>query len=108
MSHSLNNCQVPEYQSLICGCANALAGEFRILFLCLGTADDTFEYQTVDGIVDVRFRFNGGEQRMQQTPPVDEAPAGLGFVHSGYEVGGTVGLPEFDVVGACFPYVPEA
>ena len=39
---------------------------------------------------------------MQQTPPVDEAPAGLGFVHSGYEVGGTVGLPEFNVVAHAF------
>ena len=73
-------------------------GQLPYFFLCFGTPDNTFEYQTVDGIVDVRFRFNGGEQRMQQTPPVDEAPAGLGFVYSGYEVGGTVGLPEFDVV----------
>ena len=35
---------------------------------------------------------------MQQTSPVDEALAGLCFVHSCYEVCRTVGLPELDVV----------
>ena len=73
-------------------------GQLPYFFLCFGTPDNTFEYQTVDGIINILFCFDGGEKRMQQAPPVDETLAGLGFVHSGNEVGGTVGLAEFNVV----------
>ena len=61
-----------------------------------------FEHQPADGILDVRFRPYGREQRVQQSSAVDEALFRLLFVHARYEVCRTIGLPELYFVFQAF------